>query len=45
VTLVLASGKSIRWVAAQAGHAGLASTLRVYADALPEEDSDLSFAE
>ena len=44
-TLALISGKSIRWVADQLGHADPALTLRVYAHALPEEDSDLSFAE
>ena len=44
-TLALASGKSIRWVADQLGHADPAMTLRVYAHVLHEEEADLSFAE
>jgi hypothetical protein len=42
-SLALASGKSVRWVAAQLGHANPELTLRVYAHALPEEETDLSF--
>ena len=42
-SLALASGKSIRWVAAQLGHSNPELTLRVYAHAMPEEDVDLSF--
>jgi len=42
-SLALASGKSIRWVAAQLGHANPELTLRVYAHALREEEADLSF--
>jgi hypothetical protein len=37
------AGKSVRWVAAQLGHANPELTLRVYAHALREEESDLSF--
>ncbi len=44
-TLALASGKSIRWVAEQLGHADPALTLRVYAHVLPEDEVDLSFAD
>jgi hypothetical protein len=39
----LASGKSVRWVASQLGHANPELTLRVYAHALREEETDLSF--
>jgi hypothetical protein len=42
-SLALASGKSIRWVAAQLGHANPALTLRVYAHAMREEETDLGF--
>ena len=35
-SLALASGKSIRWVAAQLGHSNPELTLRVYAHAMPE---------
>ena len=42
-SLALASGKSIRWVAAQLGHSNPELTLRVYGYAMPEEDVDLSF--
>ena len=44
-TLALRSGKSLRWVARQLGHADPALTLRVYAHALSEEGSDLGFAD
>ena len=44
-TLALQSGKSLRWVARQLGHADPALTLRVYAHALPEEERDLGFAD
>lgn len=44
-TWALTSGKSIRWVADQLGHADPALTLRVYAHRLPEEEEDLSFAD
>ncbi len=44
-TLALQSGKSLRWVADQLGHSDPALTLRVYAHAMREEESDLSFAE
>ena len=43
--MALKSGKSIRWVADQLGHADPALTLRVYAHALREEETDLSFAD
>jgi hypothetical protein len=36
---------SLRWVADQLGHADPASTLRVYAHTMRDEESDLSFAE
>ena len=38
-----ASGKSVRRVASQLGHSNPELTLRVYARALREEESDLSF--
>ena len=41
--MALASGKSVRWVASQLGHANPELTLRVYAHALREEETDLSF--
>ncbi len=44
-SLALASGKSVRWVAEQLGHANPELTLRTYAHVLREEESDLSFAE
>jgi len=42
-SLAMAAGKSIRWVASQLGHANPELTLRVYAHALREEETDLSF--
>lgn len=45
VTLALQSGKSVRWVADQLGHADPALTLRTYAHALPEDEPDLSFVD
>ena len=42
-SMALASGKSVRWVASQLGHANPELTLRVYAHALREEETDLSF--
>ena len=44
-TFALQAGKSIRWVADQLGHADPALTLRVYAHILPQEETDLSFAD
>jgi integrase len=44
-TRALGAGKSVRWVADQLGHADPALTLRVYAHAMREEETDLSFAE
>jgi integrase len=44
-TFALQAGKSVRWVADQLGHSDPALTLRVYAHALREEETDLSFAE
>jgi integrase len=44
-TLALRAGKSVRWVADQLGHADPALTLRVYAHAMSDEESDLSFAD
>ena len=42
-SLALASGKSVRWVAEQLGHADPALTLRVYAHVIPDAETDLSF--
>ena len=42
-SLALAAGKSVHWVASQLGHANPELTLRVYAHALREEETDLSF--
>ncbi len=44
-TLALQSGKSVRWVADQLGHADPALTLRVYAHAIREAEPDLSFVD
>ena len=44
-TLALESGRSIRFVAEQLGHANPALTLRVYAHAMPAEPGDLAFAD
>ncbi len=44
-TLALQAGKSVRWVADQLGHADPALTMRVYAHAMREEETDLSFAD
>ncbi len=43
--MALGAGKSVRWVADQLGHSDPALTLRVYAHAMREEETDLSFAE
>ncbi len=42
-SLAMAAGKSVRWVASQLGHSNPELTLRVYAHALREEETDLSF--
>ena len=42
-SLALASGKSIPWVSGQLGHASPEITLRVYAHAMKEEETDLAF--
>ena len=42
-SLALASGKSVKWVSNQLGHANPEVTLRIYAHLIPEEDNDLSF--
>ncbi len=44
-TFALHAGRNIRWVADQLGHADPALTLRVYAHAMRDEETDLSFAE
>ena len=44
-TLALESGKSIRWVADQLGHADPSLTIRVYAHFLPQQEADLSFVD
>jgi len=41
----LSGGRSVRCVADQFGHTDPALTLRVYAHAMREEESDLSFAD
>ena len=43
--MALASGKSIRWVADQLGHASTRMTLDTYAHAIREEETDLSFVD
>jgi integrase len=44
-TWALQAGKSVKWVAQVLGHADATMTLRVYAHAMPEDETDLSFAE
>ena len=44
-SFALASGKSVRWVADQLGHASPMLTLRTYAHAIREEEADLAFAD
>jgi hypothetical protein len=44
-TMALHAGKSEGWVADQLGHSDPALTLRVYAHAMPEDETDLSFAD
>ncbi len=44
-TFAVQAGRNIRWVADQLGHADPALTLRVYAHAMRNEETDLSFAE
>ncbi len=44
-SMALESGKNIRWVADQLGHADPALTLRVYSHVMKSEERDLSFAE
>ena len=39
------AGKSLRWVAGQLGHSNPELTLRQYAHMLPQEETDLSFAD
>jgi len=41
----LAAGKSLRWVAEQLGHSNPEFTLRTCAHLLPQEETDLSFAD
>jgi len=43
-TWALQAGKNVRWVADVLGHADPALTLRVYAHAMRDEETDLSFA-
>lgn len=42
-TLALEAGKSVKWVAEMLGHADPSITLRIYAHAIPSQESDLSF--
>jgi len=44
-TIALQAGKSVRWVADALSDADSTLTLRVYAHATPDEETDLSFAE
>ena len=44
-TFALHAGRDIRWVADQLGHSDPALALRVYAHAMRNEETDLSFAE
>jgi hypothetical protein len=44
-SFALASGKSVRWVADQLGHASPMLTLKTYAHSIREEEMDLGFAE
>lgn len=44
-TFALHAGKNIRWISDELDHADPAFTLRVYAHALREEETDLSFAD
>jgi hypothetical protein len=44
-SLALVSGKNVRWVANQLGHASPMLTLQTYAHAIREEEVDLSFAD
>ena len=44
-TFALRAGKSLRWVADQLGHADPSLTIRTYAHAMPDEETDLSFAD
>jgi hypothetical protein len=44
-SFALASGKSVRWVADQLGHASPMLTLKTYAHSIREEEVDLGFAE
>jgi len=44
-TWALAAGKSLRWVAEQLGHHSPTVTLRYYAAAMREEETDLGFAD
>ncbi len=44
-TFALHAGRNIRWIADQLGHSDPALTLRVYAHAMTNEETDLSFAE
>jgi hypothetical protein len=41
----LAASKSLRWVADQLGHQNPEFTLRTYAHLMPQEETDLSFAD
>jgi len=43
-TRALKAGKSLRWVSQQLGHSSPELTLRTYAHVMPDEESDVSFA-
>ena len=42
-TLSLESGKSVKWVSQQLGHRDASLTLNIYAHALPDDETDLSY--
>lgn len=42
-TLSLGAGKSVKWVSGQLGHRDAATTLNVYAHALPDEETELGY--
>ena len=43
-TRALKAGKSLRWVSQQLGHSSPELTLRTYAHVMPDEETDVSFA-
>ncbi len=43
-SLALHAGKSVKWLADQLGHSNPALTLQIYAHVVPDEETDLGFA-